>query len=62
VDSFFSDRWVFNHSFKPVKTQKIRLLVHNTTYGGGATEKVAEAGGQTGPHHVMLREIEVYGK
>jgi hypothetical protein len=62
VDSFFSDRWVFQHHFKPVKTQRLRLLVHNTTYGGGATAEVVEAGGQTGPHQVMLREIEVYGR
>jgi hypothetical protein len=62
VDSFFSDRHVFQHTFKPVTTAKIRLLVHNTTFGGGATEDVAKAGGQTGPHQIMLREIEVYGK
>jgi hypothetical protein len=60
VDSFFSDRHIFQHAFKPVTTAKLRILVHNTTFGGGATEDVAWAGGQTGPHHVMLREIEVY--
>ncbi len=62
VDSFFSDRWVFPHPFPPVKTSRIRLLVHNTTYGGGATKAVDDAGGQTGPHQIMLREVEVYGK
>jgi hypothetical protein len=62
VDSYFSDRHIFQHHFAPITTDKIRILVHNTTYGGGATEDVAKAGGQTGPHHVMLREIEVYGK
>jgi hypothetical protein len=62
VDSFFSDRHIFQHAFKTVTTTKIRLLVHNTTFGGGATEEVAIAGGQTGPHQIMLREIEVYGK
>lgn len=61
VDSFFSDRWIFWHSFKqPVTTSKLRILVHDTTYGGGATKQVVEAGGQTGPHQLMLREIEVY--
>ncbi len=60
VDSFFSDRHIFQHEFKPITTTKIRILVHNTTFGGGATEEVAKAGGQTGPHQVMLREIEVY--
>ena len=60
VDSFFADRWIFEHSFAPVQTQKIRLLVHNTTFGGGATGIVPEAGGQTGPHHITLREVEIY--
>lgn len=62
VDSFFSDRHIFQHQFKPITTTKIRLLVHNTTFGGGATEEAAKSGGQTGPHQIMLREIEVYGR
>jgi hypothetical protein len=62
TDSFFSDRHVFQHEFKPVTTTKIRILVNNTTFGGGATEDVNWAGGQTGPHQIMLREIEVYSK
>jgi hypothetical protein len=63
VDSFFSDRWLFPISFKPVTTSKIRLLVHMTTYGGGATKLVPEAGGQaSGTPDLVLREIEVYGK
>jgi hypothetical protein len=61
VDSFFSDRWIFEHRFAPVTTRKIRLLVHDTTFGGGATSLVAEAGGQTGPHQITLREVEIYG-
>ncbi len=63
VDSFYSDRWVFQHHLtKPVTTSKIRILVHECTWGGGATKDVTEAGGQTGPHQIMLREIELYGK
>jgi hypothetical protein len=62
VDSFYSDRWIFQHHFPPVTTQKIRLLVHEATFGGGATEAVAKAGGQTGPHQVVLREVEIYGR
>ena len=60
VDSFFSDHWVFQHWFSPVTTQKIRLWVRNTTWGGGATQLVAEYGGQTGQHNICLREIEAY--
>ena len=61
VDSFFSDRWIFQHHFKPVTTQKIRIFVYNTTFGGGAMKISDEAGGQTGPHQIDLREIEIYG-
>lgn len=62
VDSFYSDRWIFEHHFKPVRTHKLRLLVHDVTWGGGATEAVVKAGGQTGPHHIVLREVEVYAR
>jgi hypothetical protein len=62
VDSYFDSRHVFNHAFKPVTTTKIRLLIHDSTWGGGATEMVGQAGGQTGPHHVMLQEVEVYAR
>ena len=62
VDSFYSDRWVFTHEFQPVKTDALRLLVHEVTWGGGATEAVAKAGGQTGPHQIMLREVEIYDR
>ena len=46
----------------PVKTDRIRLLVHEATWGGGATEIVGKAGGQTGMHQIMLREVEIYGQ
>jgi hypothetical protein len=62
VDSFYSDRWIFQHHFPKVTTSKIRLLVHDVTWGGGATKAVGEAGGQTGLHQIVLREVEVYGK
>lgn len=62
VDSFFSDRWIFRHHFKPVRTSKLRLLVHEATWGGGPTREVGVAGGQTGMHQIMLREVEVYGR
>jgi hypothetical protein len=61
VDSFYSERSIFTHSFAPVTTAKIRLLVNNETWGGGATQEVAQAGGQTGPHQLTLQEIQVYG-
>jgi len=60
ADSFYSDRNVFTHTFPEVLTQKLRLLVHDTTWGGGANADIVAAGGQTGPHQVELREVEVY--
>lgn len=60
VDSFYSDRCIFNHRFQPITTLRIRLLVHDVTWGGGASAAVVKAGGQTGPHKLTLRQIEVY--
>ena len=62
ADSFFSDRWIFPHHFAPVVTSKLRLLVNDVTWGGGATADIVQAGGQTGPHQIVLREIEVYNR
>lgn len=62
VDSFYSDQYVFNESFDAVQTSKIRLFVRDATWGGGATEMVKEAGGQTGFHQIQLAEVEIYGK
>ena len=62
VDSYFSDRYNFVHEFTPVTTQKIRLLVYQCSYGGGATAIVNQAGGQaSGTPTFNLREIEIYG-
>jgi hypothetical protein len=63
VDSYFSDRWVFQHKLAaPVTTSKLRLTVRNTTFGGGATKDVPNAGGQAGPRQIVLREIEAYAR
>ncbi len=61
ADSFYSDRDVFVHDFAPVTTQKVRLLVHNVTFGGAPTSDIVTAGGQPGPQQITLREIELYG-
>jgi len=60
VDSFYSERCVFSHSFAPVTTQKIRLLVNDVTYGGASTKEMKDAGAQGGEHQINLREIELY--
>ena len=62
VDSFYSERSIFIHNFAPIATSKIRLLVNQVTWGGGATKLAADAGGQTGPDQLTLQEIEVYGQ
>jgi hypothetical protein len=62
VDQFYSERYAFAHRFSPVTTGKIRLLVHQCSYGGGATAIVNEAGGQAAPTQTFnVREIEIYG-
>ena len=60
VDSFYSERCVFTHSFAPVTTRKIRLLVHEVTWGGASNKDLKDAGAQGGEHQLNLREIEVY--
>ena len=60
VDTFHSGRCVFEHSFAPIITSRIRLVVNDTTWGGGANLDVVNAGGQTGFHQISLREIELY--
>lgn len=64
VDSFHSDRWIFQQQFAPVRTAQIRLIVRNATYGGGANEMIpAVQGGQALVHKVvMLREVQVFAK
>jgi hypothetical protein len=60
VDSFYSERCVFTHSFAPVTTRKIRLLVNDVTWGGASNKELKDAGAQGGEHQLNLREIEVY--
>ena len=60
VDSFYSERCVFTHSFAPVTTGKIRLLINDVTYGGASNLDLKSAGAQGGEHQINLREIEVY--
>ena len=60
VDSFYSERCVFTHSFAPVTTQKIRLLVNDVTWGGAVNKDLKDAGSQSGVRQLNLREIEVY--
>ncbi len=60
VDSYYSDRNIFTNEFPAVKTGKIRLLVHDCTWGSAATQGAASAGNGGGPHQINIREIEVY--
>jgi hypothetical protein len=60
VDSFYSERCVFTHSFAPVTTSKIRLLVNEVTWGGASNKDLKDAGAQGGEHQLNLREIEIY--
>ncbi len=59
-DSFYSDRWIFQHAFAPITTQKLRVYVRDVTCGGEPTQEALLTGGQGGEHQMTLREIEVY--
>ena len=59
-DTYYSARNIFTHEFPAVKTGKIRILVHDCTWGGEPTQEAANAGGGSGPHQINIREIEVY--
>ena len=60
VDSFYSDRSIFTHTFAPVTTSKLRLYVRDATWGGGPVKAFNDAQGYTLPHQITIREIEVY--
>ncbi len=68
IESFYSERSIFVHSLPiPITTQKLRLVVHDASYGGGGSRVVCQHGGQcsgSSPddyHRVYIREIEAYG-
>ena len=60
-DNYASDRWVFQHHFAPVTTRRLRLLVHDATWGGDPTKDLSDVSGQAAPHQMTLREIQVFG-
>ena len=61
VDQFYSERHNFVHSFKPVLTEKVRILAKRASYGACADIDSYKAVGQGGPPTFSLRELEVYG-
>jgi hypothetical protein len=61
MENFFSDRCIFEHHFAPVTTNKLRLVVHAASYGGGPTAEVHTVGAQADSRmSVNLREIEIF--
>ena len=65
VDTFFSDRYNFVHEFPAVYTTKIRILVHQCSWGSGAIKLVYDAQwqyGQTGSKSTFtVRQFQAYG-
>ena len=47
--------------FKPVTTNRLRLVVHRTTFGFFPDEAARRASGSDMPGKLMLREVEIYG-
>lgn len=62
VDSYYSERCIFENSFAPVTASKLRVVINDCTCGGCPNKMALDAGGQGYQQHVTLREIEVYGK
>jgi hypothetical protein len=61
-DSYFSDRWIFEHTFPAVTTTKLRVLVRRVTFGGAVNQDEFNAGEGSfrGQQRLVLREIEAY--
>lgn len=57
---WYLDNNFFMHQFKPVKTEKVRLVIQRTTRGFLPDTAALEAKGGTMPARLQLREIEVY--
>ena len=60
VDNFHDDQCIFWHQFKPVVTDKVRLLVHDVTFGS-SPNAMANKVWQMNNHCMQLREVEIYG-
>jgi hypothetical protein len=56
---WYLDNNLFVHEFRPVKTDRLRLVVLRTTHGYAPDDGV-KVRGQVPPAMLMLREIEVY--
>lgn len=59
-NTWYLDNNRFFNSFTPVTTDRLRLVVHRTTYGL-APDKIAKTWGAIIPPKLMLREVEIYG-
>jgi hypothetical protein len=66
ASAWYQDNNFFVHQFVPIKTSKIRLVAHRSTFGFTPDKLAHEAMKKTWGHaglapKLMLREIEVYG-
>ncbi|HKI34312.1 MAG TPA: NEW3 domain-containing protein [Gemmataceae bacterium] len=62
ANTWYMDENIFKHHFKPVTTERLRLVVRRTTHGFMPDEVAVKAAGwSANAPHLMLREVEVYG-
>jgi hypothetical protein len=60
--TWYLDENFFVHRFRPVTTDRLRLVVRRTTHGFMTDELAVKAAGwSANSPHLMLREIEIYG-
>ena len=63
LDTFWNEQSQFITTFLPVYTNQIRINILQSSYGGGATSLVPQAGGQAdGNQSLSLEEVEIDGQ
>ena len=60
ANMWYMDTNFFAHAFKPVVIDKLRLVVHRTTFGLFADQEARDIRHKPQPPKLMLREIEIY--
>ena len=62
ADSFYNQQANWEIDFAPVQTSAIRIVVNQTTYGGGANQVFVKSGGEASQTPTLdLREVQIFG-
>jgi titin len=62
ADSFYNQQANWEIDFAPVQTSAVRIVVNQTTYGGGASQVFVKSGGEASQTPTLdLREVQIFG-